>query len=205
MGNVDFLNLEYILLRVFNIFKTAQTDSGVSVAPSDIPDVLSSILEFILVFGMVSSLILIIFLVYVHIRLLQVEHAGFHAMEEHDHEEHEAREAGGIEAEPARDDRFERIMQLASSPNESDWRRAILEADVLLSAALAQNGFVGPTVADQLRSANPIQMTTLDLAWKAHKVRNDVAHGGADMVLTERDTRATIDLYRRSLEELGAL
>ena len=48
-------------------------------------------------------------------------------------------------------------------------------------------------------------MTTLDLAWKAHKMRNDVAHSGEKLPLSERDVRSTIDYYKRVFEEFGAI
>jgi hypothetical protein len=197
--NVDFLNLEYILLRVYNIFVELKGSTGFSV--NELPDWLYSFGETILIVGMVSSLTLLLFIVYALIRMVQVEHAGFHEREER---ERALREQHVVQEEVV-DDRFGRIMELGSSSNPSDWRRAILEADIMLSAALAQNGYTGNTIADQLRNANPLQMTTLDLAWKAHKVRNDIAHGGEAFALSERDARATIDLYRRVFEELGAL
>ena len=45
---------------------------------------------------------------------------------------------------------------------------------------------------------------TLDDAWQAHKVRNQIAHAGADFVLTQKITRETIMMYKRVFEELGA-
>ena len=96
-------------------------------------------------------------------------------------------------------------MALAGGPHEGDWRRAIMEADIMMSNMLDSRGYQGATVSDQLRQANPIQFTTLDLAWKAHKVRNEIAHQGESLTLTERTARATIDLYRRVFEEFDYL
>ena len=58
-------------------------------------------------------------------------------------------------------------------------------------------------MGDKLKNANPLTFTTLDLAWQAHKVRNAIAHMGDTYPLTERDTHATIDLYRRVFEEFN--
>src|SRR5665811_901993 len=79
---------------------------------------------------------------------------------------------------PAKNPQWEHVMALASSPIESDWRRAIIEADIMLDNLLMSRGYRGATLGDKLKTANPLQFTTLDLAWKAHKVRNDIAHGG---------------------------
>ncbi len=104
-----------------------------------------------------------------------------------------------------RNPQWERIVTLANSPVESDWRRAILEADVMLGGVLTAQGYRGTSIGEMLKTANPIQFTTLDMAWAAHKIRNEVAHGGENFVLTERETRGTIDLYRQVFEEFNYL
>jgi hypothetical protein len=93
------------------------------------------------------------------------------------------------------------VVALAAGASESDWRRAVLEADIMLGVMLSARGYAGGTIGDQLKGASPIQFGTLDLAWAAHKVRNDIAHGGEGFVLSARDTQATIDKYRRVFEE----
>ena len=44
-------------------------------------------------------------------------------------------------------------------------------------------------------------MTTLDSAWEAHKIRNKVAHRGTDFILTRREAKRVIGLYRNALQE----
>jgi Na+-transporting methylmalonyl-CoA/oxaloacetate decarboxylase gamma subunit len=166
-----------------------------------IPEWIMSLTHTVLVVGMGLSFVLLILVVYAQIRMVQVEHEGFHALEK---EEHEA-QARGPEGETHANTRWDAIVALAGSPLESDWRRAILEADIMLSDALNERGFAGPTVGDQLKQANPIQMTTLDIAWRAHKMRNQVAHEGESLALNEREVRGTIDEYKRVFEELGAI
>lgn len=166
-----------------------------------LPSWLSGLIWTIAIIGMILSFIFIVLIVYAQIKLFVTEHEGFHGKEA-EHLEHQ--EAAAAHVAP-RNDRFERIMQLAATPNESDWRRAILEADIMLGDALSTQGYTGSSVGEQLKMANPIQLTALDLAWKAHKIRNDVAHGGEGFRLTERETRVAIDYYRRVFEELGAI
>ena len=195
MQYVHFLNIEYLLVRTYQYL------SGLSAPVAALPGWAHELLFTLIYIGMAVSLILIAMIVYAQIRLVQVEHAGFHALEEHEHEEHEA----GPEGETHHHTRWDDIVTLASSGSESDWRRAILEADIMLSDALSERGFEGATVADQLRQANPIQMRTLDLAWQAHKVRNQIAHEGERLKLTDRDVRATTDLFKRVFEEFGII
>jgi hypothetical protein len=190
---VDYINLEYVLVRAYDFV------AGFSGIYAAIPSGTAKLLEILIVSGMVLSFILLILLVYAQIRLLQVEHAGFHMMEEHAHTAHDT-----APLHP-QNERWRHIEALAASSNPSDWRRAILEADIMLGDELSAAGYKGASVGEQLKMANPLQLTTLDLAWKAHKVRNDVAHGGEQFVLTDRDVRSSIDYFKRVFEELGVL
>ena len=156
----------------------------------------------VIILGMLLTLVLLVLVVYAQIRLVQVEHEGFHAIEEKEREQqYQDEEVEGS----GKNDRWQRIEELAEGGSEGDWRRAILEADIMLFDVLRAQGYPGEAVGEQLKMANPIQMTTLDLAWKAHKVRNDVAHGGESLPLTERDARTTISYYKRVFEEFGEI
>jgi hypothetical protein len=196
-GDFSFLNVEYFLTRVFDAFGNFH----ISELWGTLPSWLAFLTTQIAIWGMVLTLLLVILIVYTQIRLITVEHEGFHGKEVH--QVHEV-EAAAV-APPPQEERWKRVMELASSGSPSDWRRAILEADIMLSAVLAQAGYEAASVGEQLKMANPFQMTTLDLAWKAHKLRNQVAHGGESLNLTERDTRVAIDQYRRVFEEFGAI
>jgi hypothetical protein len=186
------LNLEYLLLRI--------QEWGQNLQLGGLPHGAVIFIEDLLILGMVLSLFFVILLMYVLIRLHQVEHEGFHLREHEGHTKH-----AGPEALPQGNARWDGIVALAYGTSQGDWRRAILEADIMLFDVLQEQGYPGATVGDQLKNANPIQMTTLDLAWKAHKMRNDIAHQGEAMELNERDVRATIDYYRRVFEEFGAV
>ncbi len=187
------LNLEYLLVH--------SQEWAQSLNVGTWPHGVLVFIEDLYIFGMVLSLFFIVLIVYSLIRLRQVEHEGFHIKEVHEQETH----SKVVPAEAPQDDRWQGIMTLAYGSSEGDWRRAILEADIMLFDLLREQGYQGDTVADQLKGANPIQMTTLDLAWRAHKMRNDVAHQGENLHLTERDVRATIDYYKRVFEEFGVV
>jgi len=93
---------------------------------------------------------------------------------------------------------IEKYMQ---SHNPSDWRLAILEADILLYDMLEQIGFPGDTIADKLKSVDPASFNSLDDAWKAHKVRNILAHEGASYELTYDEARKTIGKFKTVFDE----
>ncbi|MEZ4104122.1 MAG: hypothetical protein R3B60_02430 [Candidatus Paceibacterota bacterium] len=89
------------------------------------------------------------------------------------------------------------------SDNPNDWKLAIIEADVILDDVLKEAGYGGVSLGERLKSISSNQLRSLDDAWQAHKVRNQIAHGGADFILTKRLADDTIKQYKRVLTELG--
>lgn len=186
-----FLNLEYIIIRVYELIM------GVEVDVSDIPEWVVYWAGQVALVGMTLAVVLLALVVYVRIRIVFAEHEGFG---EKDREM--LVEESAVEEIP-KNARWEHVRTLIAQPLESDWRRAIIEADSMLGTLLTDLGYRGSTIGEQLRDANPLQFKTLDLAWKAHKVRNNIAHGGETYVLDERTARSTIDLYARVFEEFN--
>jgi hypothetical protein len=88
-----------------------------------------------------------------------------------------------------------------NSVNPSDWRLAILEADILLFEMLEQMGLPGQNLGDKLKAADSSFFNSLNEAWQAHKVRNIIAHQGAGYQLSYNEAKKTVDLYRRVFEE----
>lgn len=99
--------------------------------------------------------------------------------------------------------RLDDVLTHIASPNPNDWKLAIIEADVILDEALKQIGYSGGSLGERLKSISTTQLSTLNEAWEAHKVRNRIAHEGADFVLTKRIAEETINRYRRVFNELG--
>ncbi len=99
--------------------------------------------------------------------------------------------------------RLDDVYKHISSPNPNDWKLAIIEADIVLDDTLKQRGYTGVSLGERLKSISPQQLATLNDAWEAHKIRNRIAHDGADFVLTQRIAEDTINRYRRVFAELG--
>jgi hypothetical protein len=99
--------------------------------------------------------------------------------------------------------RFSDIEAHINSDNPNDWKLAIIEADIILGQVLDKAGYIGATIGEQLKSASGRNFSTLDDAWQAHRVRNQIAHEGADFVLTKKLARDTITQYRRVFAEFG--
>lgn len=94
-----------------------------------------------------------------------------------------------------------KVLAHARSENPSDWRLAIIEADIMLDEHLRAKGYVGDSVGEMLKSVDPSDMLTLDAAWEAHKVRNRIAHAGAAFQLNERETKRVVALFESVFKE----
>lgn len=97
-------------------------------------------------------------------------------------------------------DRWGRIVKLSESTNSSDWRLAIIEADIILDELLEKLHLPGDTMGDKLKAVEKSDFLTIESAWEAHKARNAVAHEG-DFLLSRRETRRIISLYEEVFKE----
>ena len=97
--------------------------------------------------------------------------------------------------------KWEHVLHCSDSLNESDWRLAILESDIMLSDILDKLGLPGETMGDKLKAVEKSDFTTLDNAWEAHKIRNQIAHEGTSFMLSQHETKRVVALYRTVFEE----
>ncbi len=104
-----------------------------------------------------------------------------------------------------RNEKWEKVLKYLNSNNISDWRLAIIEADVMLEEMLRSKGFPGDSVGDMLKSADKSEFLSLDDAWEAHKVRNAIAHSGGDFQLTEREAKRVIALFEKVFKEFQVI
>jgi len=97
------------------------------------------------------------------------------------------------------------IQTLIESPNESDWRVSIIEADTLLEESLRERGLIGNTVSDLLEEAKLNGYGSVQSAWDAHLVRNRIAHEGVNFPVTQIEGRRVIKLYQNVFEDLKVI
>ena len=99
--------------------------------------------------------------------------------------------------------RWQIVGRYYNSANQSDWKLAILEADIMLFEVLGKSGFQGYSIGEMLRFTDKSKLQTLDNAWSAHKVRNEIAHQGTDYVLSRTKVEEAIGNYEKVFEELN--
>jgi hypothetical protein len=139
---------------------------------------------------------LIVFLLYIVFRTGKVQkevHEKFHPVQ-----------TASVEATTPVNQSWKRIQGYIQSPQESQWRLAIIEADIMLGDLLEHLGLVGDSIGDKLKTVDKSNFRTIDLAWDAHKVRNQIAHDSSFM-LTERETKRVIGLFEEVFKEFGII
>lgn len=95
------------------------------------------------------------------------------------------------------------IEQIMQENNETAYTRAIVDADKLLDFVLKHKNILGETMADRLRNGKG-HFKDVDLAWRAHKVRNQIAHE-VGVKITQAQAQQVLSLFKKSLRDLGAL
>lgn len=100
--------------------------------------------------------------------------------------------------------RFERLNTLINSTSDSDWKLAIIEADTVLDEITKALELPGDSLGERMRAADPHNWRTLQSAWDAHKVRNQIAHD-ASFVLTQRQAKETLSLFHSVFREFGLI
>ncbi|MBK5215257.1 MAG: hypothetical protein JJE53_00390 [Candidatus Pacebacteria bacterium] len=188
--NPNYLNVEYVFSKIIEY-----TQSIVEFLSNpntwNIAGIISAIL----------SIIIIAIIIFSIVRLIEIQ---IYDKEEIEHEIHKAhlREK---ERNRNSNPRWHYIQTLIESPNESDWRVAIIEADSLMEEILKENGLSGGTVSELLDGAKESGYRSIQDAWSAHLVRNQIAHTGSDFSLSQVEGRRVIKMYQNFFEELRVI
>jgi len=150
----------------------------------------------IIILGYVVSFVGLVFIVWALMRLFELR-----ALEKEYYHTLVAQPESARGASP----RWARIKELVGGGSPSQWREAIIEADIMLDDLLAEHGYMGDGVAEKLRQADPARFTTLRDAQEAHGVRNRIAHQGSLFDLSPTLAGRTIARYEAVFREFGAV
>ncbi|MEI6345780.1 MAG: hypothetical protein WCO79_00885 [bacterium] len=110
-------------------------------------------------------------------------------------------ESAEVAKKARNNERWAAVLENVGSASDSDWRLAILEADIILDDMLKGMGTFGDTVAERLKSVNEHTIPSVQKAWEAHLVRNRIAHDGANFALSQHEARRIIGLFETVLKE----
>jgi len=200
--NLDTGTIEYGLFDIRSIYRIFYslwyqlTHGGIRAMLEYLAQVWADLLPFLFRWGLILSALFFAGIVYAAFRLWKVQ------------KEEDKKYASLVEeftTAPEKNERWEKITTHVNSENPSDWRLAIIEADIMLGELLDAQGYHGDTIGDKLKSIEKSDFTTLDAAWEAHKVRNRIAHSGSDFILTQREARRIVSLFEAVFREFEVI
>jgi hypothetical protein len=190
-----FINVEYIFMKLWNLF-------------GGFFEFLFSVrfLIFLKVFGTIIIILLITAVLYCLVRLYEIKQES----KKKKGSSTVAQTAGNAEDAPPlptekHNTMWDAIRAKLLSDSPSDWRLAIIEADIYMDKILDQQGFHGDTVGDKLKQVTPDKLNSINMAWEAHKVRNRIAHEGSAFNLTMPEARRILSYYEIIFRDLGVI
>ncbi|MDB5195452.1 MAG: protein of unknown function with transrane region [Parcubacteria group bacterium] len=195
-GPVHFLNIEYVFYLLYQLVAGGQ---GGGAAPNlnGLVSVVTALWVVVTVLAYIVSLGFLALLVYSTIRMHQIKDEDamrFTTVSDSHHAE-----------QVTEHHRWNHVRELIESSQENDWRQAIVEADIILDDMLTRLGYPGASVGEKLRAVDPAKFHTLQEAWDAHKVRNELAHQGSAYPFTDHIAYRTILQYENVFREHGEI
>ena len=166
--------------------------------------------ELISGFHFLLSMLVIFFVVvltYSLIRIFEIrskEHKHLqHEIEEYAHHKAEREKKAQQGSEVSTNPRWVQTLNYLFSPNASDWKLAIIEADAMLEALLDQLGFKGETLGDKLKNTTQEKFRGLSSAWEVHGIRNRIAHEGLAYEISQYEAKRVIAIYEQIFRVYG--
>ena len=193
---IHFINVEYFFRLLYDLIFGTKSVSVQVGGVSGLVTLAGQVWFWVSILAWIVSFAALWALIYYTMRLWQVEE------EESEKYKTVAAAQEHMEVEKSR---WSYITQLIESAQESDWRQAIIEADIMLDEILTRNGYLGGTIGEKLKTANPQRFMTLQNAWEAHKVRNEIAHSGSAYQLTNHIAFRTIANYEAVFREFNEI
>ena len=87
--------------------------------------------------------------------------------------------------------------------NPASFIVSIINGDKLLDKALIEMGVPGKTMGDRLKRSGD-RFSNLNAVWRAHKLRNTIAHE-SDLEVSYKQAYNALAVYRQALKDLGAI
>lgn len=97
--------------------------------------------------------------------------------------------------------RWQKITKRLERELESEYKLAIIEADIMLDDILREAGYAGETIGDRLVQLTSDAVPDLQKLLEAHKIRNSIIHD-PDYRITLDETRDVLDTYERAMKSL---
>ncbi len=99
--------------------------------------------------------------------------------------------------------RFLEIENKLKQDNPASFPMTIINGDKLLDKAMIEMGIAGKTMGDRLKKAGS-RFSNLNAVWRAHKLRNTIAHE-TDLEVSYKQASNALQIYKQALKDLGAI
>lgn len=99
--------------------------------------------------------------------------------------------------------RFLAIENKLRQDNPASFAISVIDADKLLDKAMNEMGVPGKTMGDRLKKSGD-KFTDLNAVWRAHKLRNAIAHE-SDLEISYKQAFNALAIYKQALKDLGAI
>jgi hypothetical protein len=181
------LNLEWLFLTIYNLLHGGNVDFSAFSA------LVAELWVWIVVIGYVLSALALGVIVYCTVKLFDLRKREHHFLDT-------------LIPDPSvsndKHPRWEHIQSLLAGSTVSQWREAIIEADIMLDEVLRNAGYAGETLADKLKVAH---FHSVQDAWEGHKVRNRIAHDGSAFEISQALAQRTIAYYESVFREFEVI
>ena len=99
--------------------------------------------------------------------------------------------------------KFLAIENKLDKDNPATFITTVIEADKLLDKAMNEMGIPGKTMGDRLKKSGT-RFTNLNAVWRAHKLRNAIAHE-SDIEVSYKQAFNALAVFKQALKDLGAI
>lgn len=99
---------------------------------------------------------------------------------------------------------WNQIIKRMKTPDLSNWKMAILEADNLMDDILKAVGYRFDTANERFKNIKVEELSNADKIQEAHRVRNRIAQE-PDFTITKEEALEILRVYKKSFQEFGLL
>lgn len=99
--------------------------------------------------------------------------------------------------------KFLTIESELNKHSSATFMKTVIDCDKLLDKAMVEMGIPGKNMGERLKHSKD-KFTDINSVWKAHKLRNALAHE-SDLEITYRQALAALAIYKKALKDIGAI
>lgn len=100
--------------------------------------------------------------------------------------------------------RWQEIVRMVESKDETSWHLAVIEADKFFDNVMKRLGYSGENFSERLKQVHATEVSNLNDIWQSHRIRNLLTHD-VNYKLSQDDARRAIGAFERALKDMDIL